>query len=425
MNASSDPPRSTPATPEPSRGRILTLLALGYGVTGWFDASMTPHRLWFIRQDLGIGSRALGLLFLVRAISQIIGGIAGGLATDLVRDRKSILLVSLLGLCLFSSLQGFSTTVLMFAVLLCMQGFFGGSLWQPAANAVIGDRFPDRMGFGLGIHAVASAPVAGLGSFAMAALLAWVTWRTAFAFQFLPGAGAVFVLWLLLPRLGDTTRKPRAGSYGRALRSGVFANLPLIGVTVVAALQSGATSLIRVFLHVYLSAAMGMSVAGIRTFDTCRSLATMVCLPVVGLISDRWGRKSTIFVSLIANGLLVGSVSLYPSGWLLPPLVSLSAMALFPVGYVILASGLEHTPKEVWGGAQVFMNVAQSVLPVILPVTAGWAGDRYGLDFFFLYLSAAVYFVAAAAILMVPEATKYRDGSNHDPAPVKGRQETT
>ena len=425
VNSSSDPPPSAPATPEPSRGRILTLLALGYGINGWFDASMTSHRLWFIRQDLGIEPRALGLLFLVRAVSQIIGGIAGGLATDLVRDRRNVLLVSLLGVCLFSSLQGFSTTFRVFAVLLCIQGLFGGPLWQPAANAVIGDRFPDRMGFGLGIHAVASAPVAGLGSLAMAALLAWVTWRTAFAFQLLPGAVAVFFFWRLVPRLGDTTRKPRRGSYGRALRSGVFTNLPLFGVTVVAASHSGATSLIRVFLHAYLSAEMGMSAAGIRTFHTCRSLATMVCLPVVGHISDRWGRKSTIFISMIASGVLVALVPLYPSGWLLPPLVSLSAMALFPVAYVILASGLEHTPKEAWGGAQVFMNVAQSLLTVILPVTAGWAGNRYSFDSFFLYLSAAIYFVAAAAILMVPEATKYHDGSNHDPAPVTGRQEAT
>ncbi len=409
VNPSSDPPPSALATPEPSRGRILTLLALGYSVTGWFDASMTSYRRWFIRQDPDIGLRALVLLFLLRAVSQIIGGIAGGLATDLVRDRKNILLVSLLGLCLFSSIQGFSTTFRVFAVLFCIQGFFGGSLWQPAANAVIGDRFPDRMGFGLGIHPMASAPVAGLGSFAMAALLTWVTWRTAFAFQFLAGAVAVFFFWRLVPRLGDTTRIPRTGSYGHALRSGVFVNLPLIGVTVVAALHSGATSLIRVSLHNHLSAT-GMSVAGIRTLDTCRSLLTMVCLPVVGHISDRWGRKSTIFISLIASGLLVGSVPLYPSGWLLPPLVSLSAMALFPVGYVILASGLEHTPKEVWGGAQVFMNVAQSLLPVILPVTAGWVGNRYSFDSFFLYLSATIYFVAAAAILMVPEATRYHDG---------------
>ena len=58
-------------------------------------------------------------------------------------------------------------------------------------------------------------------------------------------------------------------------------------------------------------------------------------------------------------------------------------------------------------------------------VTAGWAVDRYGYDSFFLYLSAAIYFVAAAAILMVPEATKYHDGSNHDPAPVTGRQGAT
>ena len=66
-------------------------------------------------------------------------------------------------------------------------------------------------------------------------------------------------------------------------------------------------------------------------------------------MSDRWGRKSTIFVSLLTGGLLIGSIPLFPSGWLLLPVVSLGGMALFAVGPIIQASGLEHAPEGYLG----------------------------------------------------------------------------
>ncbi len=405
MSASSDASASArgAALPEPRRGRILTLLAAGHGVTHWFHGILTVS-LPLITRDFGITYTQLGALRSVERVSNIISITAGGLATDFLKDRKGILLLSLVWPSLFFSLQGFSTTFLIFGALLCTQALLGGFLWHAPARAVIGDRFPDRMGFALGVHAMGGNLAAAAGPAIVGAVLAWVTWRTVFAFQFLPGIVTALLLWLLLPRLGHAPRDRQSGSYGRALRSDVLANLPLIGVTIVAGLRSIGENLIPTFLPLYLSVEMKMGTAAIGVYLGCLALVGTVFAPIVGHMSDRWGRKSTIFVSLITGGLLIGSIPLFPSGWLLLPVVSLGGMALFAVGPIIQASGLEHAPKEIWGAAQTFMDVGRSSLSLVFPLIVGAVADHYGLSYTF-YLFGAINFVAAVTVLAVPKAT--------------------
>ena len=404
MSASSDTPASAQGAtlPEPRRGRILTLLAAGHGVTHWFYGILTVS-LPLITRDFGITYTQLGALRSVERVSNIISITASGLATDFLKDRKGILLLSLVWPSLFFSLQGFSTTFLIFGALLCTQALAGGFMWHAPARAVIGDRFPDRMGFALGIHAMGGYLASAAGPAIVGAVLAWVSWRTVFTFQFLPGIATALFLWLLLPRLGHAPRDPQGVSYGRALRSDVLTNLPLIGVTVVAGLRSIGENLIPTFLPLYLSVEMKMGTAAIGIYLGCLALVGTVFAPIVGHMSDRWGRKSTIFISLLTGGLLIGSIPLFPSGWLLLPVVSLGGMALFAVGPIIQASGLEHAPKDIWGAAQTFMDVGRSSFSLVFPLIAGAVADLYGLSYTF-YLFAIVNLVAAATILIVPRA---------------------
>ena len=209
MNASSDPSASAAAAPEPTRGRILTLLAAGHGITHWFQGILTVS-LPLITQDFGITYTQLGALRSVQRVSHMISITVGGLATDFLKDRKGILLLSVVWPSLFFSLQGFSTTFLIFGALLCIQALLGGFLWHAPARAVIGDEFPDRMGFALGVHAMGGNLAAAAGPAIMGVVLAWVTWRTVFTFQFLPGIVTAVFLWLLLPRLGRAPRRGRA-----------------------------------------------------------------------------------------------------------------------------------------------------------------------------------------------------------------------
>ena len=61
MTTSTDPSTAVPgaATPEPSRGRMLALLAAGHGVTHWFDGILRVS-LPLITRDFGITYTQLG-----------------------------------------------------------------------------------------------------------------------------------------------------------------------------------------------------------------------------------------------------------------------------------------------------------------------------------------------------------------------------
>ena len=405
VNASSNPSVSTAdtGTTDPPRSRILTLLAAGHVVNHWFQTVM-PASLPALRNGLGGSYADIRAFYPALRVSRAIGFAAGGLATDLLRDRKDILLLSLLWTSFFFLVQGFSTTFWMLGALLFVQGLLGGALWHPPASAVIGDKFPERMGFALGIHALVSVALAVLAPFCVGWLLARITWRTAYALQLLPGIAAAFALRLWLPALRRPARQRQNESYGRALSSGVLTNLPLIGVTAVEALQSAGVVLISTVLPRYLLTATRIGEAGFVVFLAGSALAQMVCLPIIGHISDRWGRKSTIVVALVMSGLVIVSLPLWPSG--LPSLVVLvCGMSLFPVTPIILASALEHTPREVWGAAQTFIYAVRSSVALIFSLISGSLADNDHPDYA-LYLSVGVLFAAAAAMLVVPAARK-------------------
>ena len=410
MNTSADlsAPMPEAAAPEPSRGRVLALLTVGHGVTHIFQGTMNVC-LPLVVRDFGISYTEIGVLRSAQRVSHILSITIGGLATDLLRDRKGILLLSLLWPSLFFSLQGFSTTFWIFGALVCIQALLGGFMWHAPARAVVGEKFPERMGFALGVHAMGANVGAALAPIVVGALLTWITWRTAYLFQFVPGVAIALFLWAVLPPLRhDATARNRSASYGRALRGDILTNLPLMGVTLVASLRSIGENLVPTFLPLYLTTDLNMSIVTVGVYLACLALVGTIFAPVIGHLSDRFGRKITIFLSLLTGGLLIGSIPLMPSGWFLLPVVSLGGMALFAVGPIIQASGLEHAPREIWGAAQTFMDVGRSALSLLFPLVAGAVADIYGLRYTF-YLFGAINLLGAFTILVVPTAVARKD----------------
>jgi len=403
METTIDPtdPEVAPAQPEPTRGYLLALLSVGHGVTHWFPGTMSVC-LPLIVRDFGISYIEIGALRSFQRMALMISVTIGGLATDLMKDRKGILLLSVLWPSFFFALQGFPTTFFMFGLLLCVQALLGGFLWHAPARAVIGEKFPDRMGFALGVHAMGANLAASIAPLAVGALLAWVSWRTAYKLQFFPGILVAVFLWWVLPKLGRRKAdKEREASYSAAFRADILKNVPLMSVTLVAGLRSIGENLIPTFLPLYLATELGMGTAGISLYLACLALVGTVFAPVAGHASDRWGRKPTIALSLLCGGLLIGAIPLFPSGILLLPVVALGGMSLFAVGPIIQASGLEHAPRHLWGVAQTFMDVGRSTLSLVFPLIAGAVADAYGLRYTF-YLFGAVNLGAAATMLAVP-----------------------
>lgn len=381
-----------------SRSRLLLVLASGHGISHWLQGTMSIC-LPAIIADLGISYTQVGVLRSFQRAAVLLSAVGGGIATDFLSHRKALLVFSVLWPTLFFFLQGFSTTVAVLAILIFVQNLCGGFLWHAPARAIIGEQFPDRMGFGLGVHTMGANVAQTIAPLIVGALLAWITWRTAFKLTLIPGLLMAVMLMQLLPRLKRTANSME-GSYLSAFRTDVLANRGLLGVTVVAALRSVGESMIPVFLPLYLANQLHMGTGTIGVYLASLTLVGIVGAPAIGWLSDRWGRKSTIFVSLLLGGLFLSSIPFAGSNAIRLPLVGLAGLAVFAVGPIIQACALEHTPKALWGSAQSFMDIARALLSLAFPLIGGSIADTYGLAYTF-YLMGTLNLLGAATILAV------------------------
>jgi MFS family permease len=369
-----------------SRNRLLGVLAFGHGATHWHPGTMSVA-LPLILKDLGMSYTQMGFVQSFQQIVVVLSTVMGGLAIDLLNQRKAILIFSVIWPSVIFSMLGFANSFAVFAVLACMRLLFGGFFWHPPARSVIGETFPDRMGFALGIHTMGGNFAQALAPIAIGALLWFITWRSAFKLHFIVGVAAAYLLYLLLPPLGKPKEDEiKTTTYLEGFKSEVLGNLPLLGIALVAALRSAGENVIPTFLPLYLSSL---------------ALVGTVAAPFVGYLSDRWGRKPAIFLCLFSGGLVISLIPFLQSPMFLFPLVSLGGVVLFSGGPIIQADGLEHSPRNLWGAAQTLLDITRATLSFIFPLLAGWMADWYGLSSTF-YLFGAANFAGAFIILSVP-----------------------
>lgn len=389
------------------QNRLLWVLALGHGATHWHRGAMSVC-LPLILKDLSMNYTQMGLIRSVQQIVAMISTMVGGLATDILNQRKAILVFSVLWPSLFFSFQGYATTFLVFGALVWAQMLFGGYLWHSPARAVIGETFPDRMGYGLGVHGMGGNLAQALAPLAIGGLLLFIGWRTAFKLHLIPGLLVALLLWQLLPSLGRSMEERKKGtSYVAGFRTEILGNIPFLGITLVGALRSVGENVIPTFLPLYLSYEMKMSIATIGVYLSSLAMVGTIAAPIVGHLSDRWGRKPIVFLCLLSGSMLITAIPWVHSTAILFPMISLGGVVLFSVGPVIQASGLDHTPQELWGSAQSFMDIGRSTLSLIFPLVAGAVADLYGLSYTF-YLFGGITLIAALVMLSVPQRTQGR-----------------
>ena len=270
-----------------SQHRLLWTLALGHGATHWHQGALSVC-LPLILKDLGMSYTQMGLIRSLQRIVVMVSTVAGGLATDLLNRRKAILIFSVLWPSFFFAFQGYATTFLAFAAMVWLRTLFGGFLWHPPARAVIGENFPERMGYGLGIHAMGGNLAQAIAPLAVGGLLLFISWRTAFKLHLIPGLLMGLLLWWLLPPLGRPKEEmKRKTSYLAGFRSEVLGNFAFLGISLVAGLRSIGENVIPTFLPLYLSYEMQMSTATIGLYLSSLAIVGTISAPVVGNLSDR------------------------------------------------------------------------------------------------------------------------------------------
>jgi len=369
----------------------VTTVSIGHAVHDTYTAFLAPMLPVFI-ENLSLSKTEAGLLSIFNQAPSLLQPVIGHLA-----DRKDLRLLAVMtpaASATAMSLLGVAPSYLVLAFLLMATGLSSATL-HSIAPVIVGRLSGRHLGRGMGFWMVGGELGRTLGP------LVIVT-----AIQFLGLKGTPWLMvggWLtsllLAIRLWNVDVRPAGGSQGlpwrKALRLMGPLLLPLLGIITVRAFMSSA---LTTYLPVFLTeegAALWFAGVSLSVLEA----AGIVGALMGGSLSDRFGRRVVLLVSLLVTPLLM-LVFLAVSGWLRFPLLLMMGFTALSVTPVVMALVQETSPENRALANGLYMSTSFIIRSGAI-VALGAASDLLGMRTAFLG-SAIITLLGLPFILFLP-----------------------
>jgi len=260
-------------------------------------------------------------------------------------------------------------------------------------------RFPDRRATVLAIHGMGATVGDTLTPLAVGALLVAFAWQDVLRSQLLPSIAVGLLLWWgLAHHFREATSAPSSRSLARDVRA-IALHPVFMAMSFAQGLMMMARQVILTFLPLYIQIGLGRDAFELGVYIALLHAVGTVSQPLLGILSDRLGRKAVLVPSyLILAGLYILLAGVAP-GWPLAVLVLAIGVFFYTLTNVTSAAVLDaagsHIPASAWGLTSVVTQVI--VLPA--PVLAGWLVQRLGYGSAFVL---AAGFMVAGTLVMLP-----------------------
>lgn len=383
-------------------GFIITGLTSGHGVFHWFSQSfiaLLPEvQAAFALSAVGVGG--------ITATREFVSGIVtlpGGVIADALRRYWGLILA--LCMAVFGLgwlIIGFSPN---YPVLLFGMGVIAvaASLWHLPAMASLSHHFSHRRGAALSFHGVGgqvgdalAPPVTGL-------LLGFMAWQEIISiYAVLPLFLAFLVYWSFrhigrdsLGRDVATTRSEQWQTTKLVLRNPVLWLVAFVG-----GVRGMAFLALTTFMPIFLND-LGMTPL-VRNLHLGLLMAVgIVSTPIVGYLSDRFGRKVLLVPGLFFLAVLSFFLGASTSGVLLIVIIALMGTFLFGDQPVLTALALDVAGENVATTVLGVLSFARFLFAASSPLIAGAIYDSRGAGATFIYV-AVLFAIAGVVLVFVP-----------------------
>lgn len=346
----------------------------------------------------------LGIIFASYALVQLVTTIPFGLMSDRY-GRKPFMVTGMLLLGVASLLYPLAQTVPMMILCRAIQGLAASATWS-SAIAVVADTFPGRdKGEKLGIAAGVTS-MGGIAGPLAGGFLSEVNFNLPFL---IIGTVCIAIFIYMIFRLKETNGKPTKDiSYTRMIRNalGVRNVLIIIIINVLTAIFWG---FLEPLTPPYLSGRYSLSSTEIGIVFGAMSLFYALLQPIVGRLSDKYGRKKFVIIGIaihaLGNLLILFCRDALSLSVCLVFAAAIGAVAWTPLTPLVIES-LQDDGVEAYATVQSLFSLAAYTGYSIGPVIGILISSYSGFETMFIFYSLILVILLIFSKIYIKETIK-------------------
>ena len=384
---------------------FLYWITFGHIVMHWYQ-NLFPLILPYFKSEFGLSAVQLGSLNTIQM------GIASGLMVvvayfaDTRRHLQIIIMVSailILGICYFgiSLLPTYAWTLI-------WSGLIGLSvaLWHPTAMGGLSLKFPKKRGMALGVHGVGASIGDSLSPIIVGAFIMTFAWRTVLQFHLIPIAIISIIMWRVLSKNEVDGQNAKKNSdknkvdfytYWTDLKT-LIKNPQALSVTISNALISGARVAVLTFLPIYLFDTLGFSSLKMGVYLALLFAMGAISQPIMGILSDRVGRKVILVPSFLILGVLYLLIGSTQNDILLGIIIGILGAFFYPILNIAQAAIMDVGSKDIQSTTMGVSGLVGWPAILVSPIIAGLLVDKFNIEMAFIF--AGVISLVSTLILV-------------------------
>jgi len=357
---------------------------------------------------IGANEKSIGIMYAAASVSSIITKFATGFLSDIIGKRFFLLLGLAIG-AISSYLYSFTTNIRAIVGIRYFHGLSTGC-YTPSSMAIVANVAGKRKGTLFSLISIVKTGTKSLGAFIATCLISYLAmtkgnvagYQRVFLIAGAIGILGFLIAFLLLKDVGEK-EAAKGGDFqqlGQNIRD-TITNFPLLMTSIIGCIKNIGTRTMEVFLVIYAIKEAGLTNVEGSSLWIALTGVSIFTKPIMGMISDRFGRKFIITFGIIFCGISLGLIPVTHNFSLL-----LLLCLLFGIGEAFAVSSIAALVAEVsntknYGGAMGFFYTINDIGDIIGPLIGGALIMEIGYFKTFGIFGAIMCLCAGAFVIFV------------------------
>ena len=376
---------------KPFSGLSLVIgLSLGHGIKHFGQGALTVIGP-LLKASMGLSEVSYALIFSSMNVSSGLSNIPAGILSDMYRKKIAwFLAISMFTISIGYLLIGITKIYILILLGVILIGF-GTSFWHAPAFGTLAARYPERKGFALSMHLTGAQIGNTIGPPIIGGLISGVTLGSIIKFSGFgwENVAIMIVIPMIITGILVLTMFKSAGSEStsnwsfeeyRDRTKTLLADKIILGLIVLGAMRASIHTSFQLWLAVYLKEELDYSAWVIGWHIALITAAGIISTPIMGILSDRFGRKPVIQISMTLMAIYLFLFLIFDEGLGLVILIGLLGMFFFSVMPIVTAATMDRVPKGSEGSGTALNFIGMSLIGFMAPVISGIIYKTYNFE---------------------------------------------